>query len=213
MPKDAQGNDIPDKAAPVPKAEEPQNVPYERFTEVNGKLKDTVRQLEEQGKALADLQAKIKETEDKGLAEQGKFKDLYDKEKAEREKLLPVADQLKAYNDKLTALNAERRKAIPEEYHDIIPQSFPTPIDEYDYLEKFIGKLPALKSPGSPPTAPRGGTGGAPTDRMREIDLELEKLNGKYGDDAALARIKLKEERQSLSMAQRPESKDKLPHH
>lgn len=212
MPKDAQGNDIPEPKT-QPEAKPGDSVPIARLNEVIGERNTLRETLDKQGKALADLQAKIKETEDKGLAEQGKFKDLYDKEKAEREKLLPVADQLKAYNDKLTALNAERRKAIPEEYHDIIPQSFPTPIDEYDYLEKFIGKLPALKSPGSPPTAPRGGTGGAPTDRMREIDLELEKLNGKYGDDAALARIKLKEERQSLSMAQRPESKDKLPHH
>jgi DNA repair exonuclease SbcCD ATPase subunit len=199
MPKYANGDEIT-QPEPQPQAGD-QSIPKARFDEVNGKLKDAVRAMEEQGKSLAQLQAKIKETEDKGLAEQGKFKDLYDKEKVEREKLLPLADQLKAYNEKLTALNAERRKAIPDDLKDIVPQSFPSPIDEYEYLEKFIGKLPSLKNPGAAPAGqrPGAGGGGAPDD-IKVLEAELAELNksGNYSQNNQMRKIQLTDAIQQL---------------
>jgi chromosome segregation ATPase len=194
---------------PAPKAGDPQPVPYDRFAEVNGKYKDTVKELEAQRKELAELQAKMTAKEQAALAEQGEFKKLYETERAEREKLSTVAEQHKAAMEKLSAVNKSRREAIPENLRELIPD-FTDPMQEYEYLAKWEAKMPEIKLPGMP-SAPRAGAPAAPQSEMKRIEDELASLAGKAGDDAGERRMQLQRERTFLLGGGIPGAGKKLP--
>lgn len=166
-------------------------IPKERFDEVNGKLKDTLRAMEEQGKALAELQATIKLKDDAALAEQGKFKDLYEKERADKTQALAQAESVKAYQDKVRALVDVEKTAMPEHLKDLIPEG--DPLSQLDYIAKLKGK-PELwgdKKPFATGMKPGAGAG-ASDDEVTTLKKTYESLLGKTDQNSFNARIAIK---------------------
>lgn len=180
-----------------------QLIPKARFDEVIGDRNELRKKLEEQGKVLADLQAKMQQAEDAKLAEQGKYKELADKAQAEVAQLTEVAKQYKVYRERVAERNKARVEAIPENLRELVP-NYPDPFELEDWLVKNEAKLLAKPPAGSPPAGPKPGPGGAPLDDIRAIDEELKTLQGQFGEPARIRRILLLEQRQSLLGGQHP---------
>jgi len=165
---------VPVPAAPAAEV----NIPKARLDEVIGERNDLRKQMETQGKALADLQASIKLKEDASLVEQGKFKDLYEKERAEREKALAQIDGVKVYQDRVKALAEAEKAALPDTLKDLVPDG--DALVQLDYIAKLKAK-PELWPEGKTfPTGKKpGGAAGASDDEITALKKQYQALTGK----------------------------------
>ncbi|MBC9785099.1 hypothetical protein H1S01_11330 [Heliobacterium chlorum] len=120
------------------KAETPSDIviPKTRFDEVNNKYKDLQQKLDELLTEKADQDRTQKE-------QQGKFEELYKttaddltKHKTQVKEASKRVEQLESV---ITGLLDAKLKAIPEEYHDLIPKHLP-PEARLDWLNQAEGK-------------------------------------------------------------------------
>lgn len=110
-------------------------------------------------KQLADIQAAKEAADEASKAEAGQFKELYEKLKAEREaelkELKALKGEKKARIEALTAKNAERLEALPEDWRDLIPEGL-TPSAMATQLDKIEKRLVEAED------RPSGGVRGKP---------------------------------------------------
>lgn len=175
------------------------NIPKERFDEVNGKLKDTLRVVEQQGKQLAELQATIKTKEDTALAEQGKFKDLYEKEKADKAAALAQVDGVKVYQEKVKALAEAEKTAMPDHLKDLIPDG--DALMQLDWIAKAKAKpeLWGEKKPFAAGNKPAAGAG-ASDDEITTLKKTYESLRNKTDINSQNARIAVRNKLATLGV-------------
>lgn len=161
----------PDKtqdAQPTTEGKDP--VPYDRFQQVNQKLADTLKRVEELDKLEADRQAKAKAETEKQLKEQQKYAELADQYKAELETATATATDQKAkiekYEGVLSALYEARKTAVPEMYRSLLDN-----LDLASRLEWIATNEDKLKTPngsnGIPPTPNPQGAGNLTPEQRR----------------------------------------------
>ena len=192
MAKDANGNEIPAVAPAAPATPAADGaIPKARLDEVIGERNDLRKQMELQGKTLAELQASIKVKEDASLAEQGKFKDLYEKEKSERQKALLEISNAKVYQEKVKALVDVELTAMPDNLKDLIPSG--DPLFQLDYIAKLKSKpeLWGEKKPFASGQKP-AQSAAASDDEVTTLKKLYQSLDGKQDRNSQDTRIAIK---------------------
>lgn len=141
-------------------------VSFDRFDQVNKRMKDAEARLAELTKAEETRAAEAKKAEETRLAEQQKWQELSEKYKAEAEGLKPHQDKATKYEAALKAILETERKGLPKHVLELLDN-----LDAAAQLE-YIAKNKAALNPVQPPDINGGNTGkGAkpgPGDAMRQ---------------------------------------------
>ena len=120
-----------------PPSGQPGPVPYDRFKEVNDRLKQTEERL-------AEIERAEKDAKEKALAEQSRWQELAEQRETE----------LKAEQRKRTRLEVATRKGIPP---DLAGRLQGETIEEMEKdADSLLAFLKPASGPGVPPGSPRG---------------------------------------------------------
>lgn len=149
-------------------ADDPKKGPvdYDRFDQVNQRMKAAEAEVAKMRQADADRAKAAEEAEKAQLAEQQKWQELSEKYKAELEGLKPHQDKATRYETALKAILETERKGLPKHVIELLDN-----LDAAAQLE-YIAKNKAALNPVQPPDINGGNTGkGAkpgPGDAMRQ---------------------------------------------
>jgi chromosome segregation ATPase len=98
-------------------------IPKSRFDEINSKYKEMSKQLEELSNAKSQAEAQRQAKEKEEAEKRGEFEKLYRAKEEEVGKLSTFKERAEALEGVITEMVDTKLKAIPKDYHDLIPEN------------------------------------------------------------------------------------------
>ncbi|MGR9546546.1 hypothetical protein [Priestia megaterium] len=98
-------------------------IPKSRFDEVNTKFKEMQSRIAEFEQAKATAEAERQAQEKADAEKRGEYEKLYREKQSEVESLQAFKERTESLEGVIGGLVEAELKAIPEEYHDLIPEN------------------------------------------------------------------------------------------
>lgn len=134
--------------------QQPQPVPYERFKEVNDKMRDMEQKLQELSESKTLMEQEQERKRQQELKEQQKFEQLAQEFQGQYEELKPKYEQatqrIEALEGVLESLSQAQMEQVPELYRTVVA-SMPL-LERISWLAENQSKLSESKPQGIPGT-------------------------------------------------------------
>lgn len=143
-------------------------IPKSRFDEVNNKLKQLQKQIDDTAAAQADK-------EKQSLLEQNKYKELYEALLKEHEPLKQAQEKATRYQTALEASNQARLERIPEDKRGLIPE-YDDPVKLGAWLDRNLAIITEPSKPQPPNLNGAAGGGGSARESASTLSADAQSV-------------------------------------
>lgn len=143
-------------------------IPKTRFDEVNNKLKQLQKQIDDTAAAQADK-------EKQSLLEQNKYKELYEALLKDYEPLKQAHEKASRYQSALEASNQARLDRIPEDKRGLIPE-YDDPVKLGAWLDRNLAIITEPSKPQPPNLNGAAGGGGSARESASALSADAQSV-------------------------------------